>query len=521
MAENGAPPERNPLSTKAKPRVLLPRRPARHSRSRNRPILAAGRSFVAFASVLVLFGTGALWMFKSHTDRSFTQVSALEEASPDIVAPETQLGDENFLIVGTDSRAGANGAVGAGTESDVEGARSDVMMVVHIPSDRSRVVVVNFPRDLEIDRPTCTSWDNSAAVYSDEEVSPEDQVKLNSAYQLGGPKCLVRVIQRLTGLRIGHFVGTDFAGFEKMVDTIGGVELCTTEPLIDGELGPVLEKTGRQVVPGSVALNYVRARTIESEGTGDYGRIKRQQLFLSSLLRSVLSQKVLLDPARLNGFIAAFTENTFVEKVTTTDLFTLATSLRNVEPGVVTFITVPTSGTSEWGNEIPRVRDISAIFQAIRTSAPLPGESSTAKKFNDRIDHVDAVEPGTVSVSISNASGNSNTGQDVGDSLTALGFSVSGISGYSGTSVRTLVRFTPEYEAEAMTLASTIPGAVLVRVSESEVPIELVIGSDFHGQPKDPAKPGTVIRATIVDEETANDLPPDLSYTNAADQTCA
>ena len=486
--------------------------------------MVMGRVAAALIAVLALAMTGAAWQWQATKNHNLNKVAALDPDSRDIVDPGAQYGDENFLIVGTDSRAGANGEVGAGTEAEVEGARSDVMMVVHIPADRSRVVVVNFPRDLEVDRPACKSWDNAAGSYTDEDVWPADAVKLNSIYQLGGPKCLVRVIQRLTGLRIGHFVGTDFAGFEKMVDTIGGVELCTNEPLIDGELGPVLEQTGRQTVSGAVALKYVRARTIESEGTGDYGRIKRQQKFLSSLLRSVLSQRVLLDPARLNAFIEAFTENTFVEKVTTTDLFTLAKSLQNVEAGAVTFITVPTSGTSEDGNEIPRVQDIRAIFQAIRNNSPLPGEQARddkTKPVKDRVDRLEAIDPGAVSVSISNASGNSNTGQDVAESLTDFGFDVTAVNGYSGTSAKTLVLFVPEYEAAAMTLASTMPRAVLVRVSELDVPVQLVVGSDFHGRLQKPAKPGTVIRATITDEESTNDLPPDLSYTNAGDQSCA
>ena len=89
-------------------------------------------------------------------------------------------------------------------------------------------------------------------------------------------------------------MAVDFAGFSKMVDALGGVEVCSTTPLEDYELGTVLANAGRQMIDGHTALQYVRARQVTTETNGDYGRIKRQQLFLSSLLRSLISKEVVL-----------------------------------------------------------------------------------------------------------------------------------------------------------------------------------------------------------------------------------
>ncbi len=73
--------------------------------------------------------------------------------------PQTpKFGDENFLIVGTDSRIGQNSEVGAGTTDDAAGARSDTIMLVNIPADRKRVVAVSFPRDLAITPIQCEPW---------------------------------------------------------------------------------------------------------------------------------------------------------------------------------------------------------------------------------------------------------------------------------------------------------------------------------------------------------------------------
>ncbi len=334
----------------------------------------AARAAVAFVSVLALLGNGAVWGYVRSTEAGFSQIAALDTESEDIVDPVGQTGDETYLIIGTDTRAGASGEIGAGTVEDAEGARADTVILVNIPADRSRVVAVSFPRDLDVERPVCRGWDSATGEYDSELYPAAEGDKLNATYALGGPKCLVKVIQKMSGLKIGHFVGIDFAGFESMVDEIGGVEVCSSIPLYDNELGPLIETPGTHTLDGKRALDYVRARKIDQEGNSDYGRISRQQKFLSSLLRSTLSNKVLFDPGKLNGFISAFTRATFVENVNAESLVKLGRSMQNVEAGAVSFLTIPTAGTNDWGNEIPRTDDIKAIFTAIIDDLPLPGE---------------------------------------------------------------------------------------------------------------------------------------------------
>ncbi|WP_207549397.1 LCP family protein, partial [Mycobacteroides chelonae] len=148
--------------------------------------------------------------------------------------------------------------------------------------------------------------------------------KLNSAYAFGGPRCLVKVIQKLSGLSINRFMAVDFAGFEKMVDALGGIEVCSTTPLQDYELGTVLEGAGPQIVTGTTALNYVRARQVTTETNGDYGRIKRQQLFLSSLLRSLISGEVFFNLSKLNNVVNIFISDSYVDNIKTNNLVDLA-----------------------------------------------------------------------------------------------------------------------------------------------------------------------------------------------------
>jgi len=508
---------------------------------RRRKMRLAARSAVAVVSTLAFVVTGGAWTYVRSTEAGFSQIAALDTESADIVDPGGQTGDETFLIVGTDSRAGASGQVGAGTVEDAEGARADVVILVNIPADRSRVVAVSFPRDLDVERPVCLGWDSTTGDYSSEIYPAADGDKLNATYALGGPKCLVKVIQRMSGLKIGHFVGIDFAGFESMVDEIGGVEVCTPTPLVDGELGTIIETAGTHVLHGGQALNYVRARKVQAEGNGDYGRIARQQKFLSSLLRSALSNKVLFDPGKLNGFIGAFTRATFVENVNTESLVNLGRSLQNVDAGAVTFMTIPTAGTNDWGNEIPRLDDIDAIFTAIIDDLPLPGEKrdepappatddgAAAPAPTDPVTSqvsLVAADPWSVSVQVSNASGVSGLAANTAEHVAAYGFSVEDVGNYSGTSTQSVVRFSPGLEVEATTVASMFPGTVLQRLPDSSHlgdTIEIVLGEDFDGTVAYPTPTGTVLEPVAIEEATdaeAVQLPADLAITNAGDDLC-
>ena len=196
------------------------------------------------------------------------------------------------MIVGIDSRSGENANMGAGDTDDADGARSDTVMLVNIPANRKRVVAVSFPRDLAITPMQCEAWNPEhrrstarCTTRTPRSTAPIRNVytetKLNSTFSFGGPKCLVKEIQKLSGLSINRFIAIDFVGFARMVEALGGVEVCSTTPLEDYELGTVLANSGRQMVDGHTALNYVRARQVTTELNGDYGRIKRQQLFLS------------------------------------------------------------------------------------------------------------------------------------------------------------------------------------------------------------------------------------------------
>ncbi|WP_167097623.1 LCP family protein [Mycobacterium sp. DL592] len=556
LAADPSPEPEHPADEQGTPARPTKARKATKKTKPRRPVILAGRSAAALFAVTALALTGGAWQWQSNKNDLLRNVAALDPNSHDILDPNAQFGDENFLIVGVDSRTGANGEMGAGSTADAEGARSDTIMLVNIPASRKRVVAVSFPRDLAITPMRCQAWNSDTGqygpVYDAKTGEWSDdwrytQTKINSAYALGGPKCLVKVIQKLSGLSINRFMAVDFAGFAKMVDALGGVEVCSTTPLQDYELGTVLASAGRQILDGHTALNYVRARQVTTEVNGDYGRIKRQQLFLSSLLRSVISNNTLLNLGKLNDVVNMFIADTYVDNVRTKDLVDLGQSLQGINAGRITFVTVPTTGiTDADGNEQPRTDDIRSLFDAIINDDPLPGENDTnettspmtaAKKAEQaapsptakppaettQTELVNAVttNPADVTVQVSNSTGKEGLGANATAALQAHGFNVLEPNDYDGTVSGTTVMFSAGNEEAAATVAAAFPNAAMERVDGLGQTVKVVLGSNFDTVAAPPPSGSAVsVQVSHDASSTPTQLPEDLTVTNGADVTC-
>ena len=551
---------------------------------RHRRALLVARTAAVLIAVSTLAITGAAWQWQSAKNKLLNTIAALDPNSSDIRDRDAQNGDENFLIIGVDSRIGVNGQMGAGDTSVAQGVRSDTIMLVNIPASRKRVVAVSFPRDLAITPMNCQAWDPETGKYgpvydqNTDEWSDNERLtttKLNSAYALGGPKCLVKVIQKISGLAINRFMAVDFAGFSAMVDALGGVEVCSTTPLEDAELGTVLATAGRQKLDGPTALNYVRARSISTEHNGDYGRIKRQQLFVSSLLRSMISTETLFDISKLDEVVNTFIDDSYVDNIQTRDLVRLGQSLQGINAGRITFVTVPTTGIADHeGNEQPRTADINALFDAIIEDKPLPGENDNNETLNpvttttgttrtsettgstaestsgtettsaeststesDGIsttsteptetvtEEVKAVaaDPRDVTVQVANAPEQSGLADTVTNELGLYGFNTFEPDYQSdwSTVTETTVFYSLGNEQAAATVAATLPGAHIERISGLGETVQVVLGPDFSGV-KYPQASGTALTVSVshAGSSTPTKLPSDLTVTNGADVTC-
>ncbi|MFI1503872.1 LCP family protein [Streptomyces sp. NPDC020597] len=250
------------------------RRDPRHRKQRGdrrRGLLIAAWSA---AGVLLLGGTGAGYLyFKLNGNIKSVDIDhALGTSRP----AKVDDGSENILVLGSDSRSGANKKLGGG--ADDGSARSDTAMVVHVYEGHKRASVVSIPRDTLIDRPACT---DAEGVTHD----AASDVMFNSAYSTGGAACAVKTVEAISGIRMDHYLEVDFAGFEKLVDELGGVEVTTTEAIDDPESHLKLG-AGTHTLTGGQALGLVRTRHGVGDGS-DLGRIQLQQAFVKALVEQV------------------------------------------------------------------------------------------------------------------------------------------------------------------------------------------------------------------------------------------
>ncbi len=270
----------------------------------------------------------------------------------------------NIVVMGSDSRGGANGFIG-GKE---DGARSDTTLVVHLAADRTWAAGVSIPRDSVVEIPEC--FDPTTQL-----ITPGSRRIFNDAFLTGGPACTVRSVESLTGLRIDHWVVVDFNGFKSVVDALGTVPICLAEPVEDPKHGIHLP-AGRSEVDGATALAYVRERYKIGDG-GDLGRIERQQAFLSSVLQKATSAGTLANPRRTFAFLDAVTKSLLMnpELSSLSRLGSFAQDIQKVGLKKIHFITVPNGPDPQDANRLVWTDNAEALWTALREDRPVDGRT--------------------------------------------------------------------------------------------------------------------------------------------------
>ncbi|MFG2880057.1 LCP family protein [Streptomyces sp. NPDC048337] len=334
------------------------RKPPRSRRRRLLRWIGLGMAF------LVLAGAGAGWWLYNKLDGNITEdtsaAAELRRYERDRPA-HFAAGSENILLIGSDSRSGSDNARYGQDEGT---QRSDTAILLHLPADRRSATAVSIPRDLMVEIPACLKADGSRT---------EDRfAQFNWAFQWGGAACTIRTVEKLTGIRIDHHMVIDFGGFKKMVDAIGGVEVCLRQPVDDPEAKLRLP-AGRQTLQGEEALGFVRARYSLGNGS-DTERMERQQQFLGSLVKKVQSNGVLLNPARLYPLLDAATSSVTTDPglASLRGLYELARGIRDIPTDQVKFLTVPRQPYAADPNRDELVEpDAARLFLQLRMDKPV------------------------------------------------------------------------------------------------------------------------------------------------------
>jgi LCP family protein required for cell wall assembly len=268
-------------------------------------------------SALVLLVSGSAWALTGFINGAIKRVDAGTTNSG-------STGPLNILVAGVDPRTGLthHQEVVLHVGSDVS-SNSDTMMLVHVSGDRSRVTVVSIPRD---------SW---------VAIPGHGMNKINSAYGFGGPKLMVQTVEQATSLSINDYVEVDFLGFVKVIDALGGVNICLPQAVDDSYSGLRLS-AGPHHVNGITALAYARDR--HSFGPSDLARIQDQQRLVSSALSEAIHSGLLANPIRLSQFVGAALSALTVDQGL--NVSALADQMRGITSQDVSFMTVPLASVS-------------------------------------------------------------------------------------------------------------------------------------------------------------------------------
>ncbi|MEV4010794.1 LCP family protein [Nonomuraea angiospora] len=368
----------------------------------------------------------------------------------------------NVLVVGSDQRDGKNAKYG----HHIAGERTDTIMLVHVSSKRDNAMVVSFPRDSLVQLPACRATGGLPG-------QRPHLGMINESFNSGGIACTWKTIESLTHIRIDHFVKVDFTGFKSMVNAIGGVEICLPEAVNDKKALLHLP-AGRQTLTGEQALGYVRARYSMGDGS-DIGRIQRQQMFIASMVKKVMSGETLTDPAKLLGILDAGT------KAVTTDrglnfgvMKDLATSLQGLNAGQIRFITTPWHYSLTQPGRVEWVQPQAGhLFQIVAKDQSVQGVKGGQAKVGRT----------KIQIELRNGTWRSGLGTQVAAALEQRGYHITKI----GDSARkpqpkTTVLYGPNGETRVPTLTNDLQTSTPAKVAGAQTNrLVLVIGADWTG----------------------------------------
>lgn len=362
---------------------------------------------VAVATVLIVAGIGILWAGQRLDSRQVVSINGSSTGTvvPDaVIAPsdewtltEGDLKSQNFLLTGSDNGSCVDpdspyaGAFGDRTSF---GERSDTIMVIRVNPIDNQAAFLSFPRDLWVKIANSTRSN-----------------RINTAFDRKNPIRLIDTIHQNFGVPIDYYVNIDFCAFKQIVDTVGGVSVPFLYPTRDQKTGLFIPAAGCFTFSGDHALAYVRSRSGYryldpatgkwlQDGTGDLGRIGRQQDFIRRSMQRALD-KGSSSPRVANQLLNAALKNVITDdQLSAITMLQLAQAMRNLNTDEIATYTVEASGQMIGDQSVliptiqnERMRQILAIFQGKASignssSTTIPADSSGDQGASGRIQSI-------------------------------------------------------------------------------------------------------------------------------------
>ncbi|WP_031153437.1 LCP family protein [Streptomyces xanthophaeus] len=324
------------------------------------------------AGVILLGGAGlGYFYFKFNGNLKTVDIdAALGTDRPQ----DVDNGSMDILVLGSDSRGGANGEYG---RDEGGSARSDTAMIIHLYEGHQKASVVSIPRDTMTARPSCATTGGKT--------DPGGQRRqFNEAYTVGGAACAVKTVEKMSGIRMDHYIEVDFTGFKKIIDNLGGVEVTVNKPIKDGASHLNLA-AGPNKLNGEQALGLVRTRKSIGDGS-DLGRIQLQQAFIKALIKQVKTIGLFDNPKQLLGLADSATKALTTDKALgdVKSLMGFAQGLQGIDAQDMQMITLPVAPDPRDTDRVaPLTKESKMVWDALLADQPIPAEA-TEKSMGDK-----------------------------------------------------------------------------------------------------------------------------------------
>ena len=431
----------------------------------------------SLACALLLTAGGLAYVYTKYSKLSRVALGSVLSTQEDNNAAQ------NFLLVGVDSAAElAEDDPARAGRGNVGGLRSDTVMVLRVEPNSEHASLLSLPRDLWV---PLASGGNQ---------------RINSAIQNGGPGELVDTIEQYLGVPIHHYIQVDFAGFQNLVEVIGGVAVYFPAPARDSRSFLDIDTAGCVTLDGHQALAYARSRHFQyyedgrwrTDPSGDLGRISRQQDFIIRALHQAVAQGA-RNPLTLDRLVDAGLDTVTVDDLLTADdILSLGRAFRSFNPSSLDTYALPTVPGSAGAASILRLQDEAAqpILDRFRGT--------------DRHD----LQPRDVRVLVLNGSGLTGQAGQTSAALAAAGFGAAGTGEADHFDVtETLVRYTPGNEAKADLVARYLDPSARLELVEGTLDADVVVVTGtlltgVRGEPR-PAGPSTTASTTTTTAATS------------------
>lgn len=452
------------------------------STHRHATALRGPQIIVASLAILVLVVTGFAW-------RSVDSLRSNIATAGGLGLGGGADGAVDILMVGTDSRTDAHGNALSQAEldslraGDEVASNTDTIVLIRVPNDGSSATAISIPRDSYVEVPGIGMSKINAAYGATKETRRLELVEqgvtdadAESQSTEAGREALIESVADLTGITVDHYAEVGLLGFVLLTDAVGGVDVCLNAP-VDEPLSGANFPAGEQTLSGADALSFVRQR--HDLPRGDLDRIVRQQVFMASLVRSVLSAKTLSNPSTLNQLSGAVQRSVVLDS--DWDILEFATKLQDLAGGKVKFETIPAvdiNGVTDYGESIVEV-DPAAVKRYVE------GLLDGSADEGDTAPTTDAprVDPSSVTVDVANDSGIDGLASGVADSLGALGYTGGTVGNYEGTSVSTTTIQAADPDSDAAKAVAAALGGVEVSTDETLAgnTVRVVLAADYSG----------------------------------------